>query len=316
MTFAGFDEPFENWSKLPHAFINALPLVETIGEMKVILYILRHTWGFQEYDQGKRITLDEFENGRKKRGGDRIDNGTSLSRPTILDGLKRAEKHGFITVEYDSSDAARVKKFYTIRMVGVKSLNPGVKGLNPSSKESLQRSEKDTQERNNKKETKKGATAPPPSTQGTQSQLFREDPEQTTAFSNDWDKALQEAIKASVAHNPKRRAPRSFQSWEQKQKYRDAAAIIVSLAGEGELDKAIAYALEQGRTSRQAVINTVAVWAENLKHPKPKRSNGKNKSQAGGVMSHEEYVEWAREHNPGALEPDLEPSPEGEEIPF
>jgi len=34
-----------------------------------VLYILRHTWGFQ--DTSKRITSDEFEHGRKRIDGTR-----------------------------------------------------------------------------------------------------------------------------------------------------------------------------------------------------------------------------------------------------
>ena len=56
--FSGFVPPTENYSKLPHAMIEALPLVTSLAEMKVILYVLRHTWGYQ--DDEKRINLDEF----------------------------------------------------------------------------------------------------------------------------------------------------------------------------------------------------------------------------------------------------------------
>jgi len=42
--FPGFTEPTENWSKLPHSLIGALPDIRTVAELKVILYILRHTW--------------------------------------------------------------------------------------------------------------------------------------------------------------------------------------------------------------------------------------------------------------------------------
>jgi hypothetical protein len=143
-TFNGFEEPKENWSKLPHAFIGALPLVETEGELKVILYILRHTWGFQ--DTEKKITLDEFKNGRKRRDRTRLDAGTGLSKPTIIDGLERAEQHGFINVEVNDSDKARVKKLYSLRMS--KDFTPDVKELDTSGKEPLQRSEKETLERN------------------------------------------------------------------------------------------------------------------------------------------------------------------------
>jgi DNA-binding PadR family transcriptional regulator len=159
-TFSGFKRPTQNWSKLPHDFINQLPEITSVGELKVILYVLRHTWGFQEFDIAKKITVDEFENGRKLKDGSRIDRGTGLSKPTIIRGLRAAEEHGFITVVVDDQDAARVKKFYTIRMKapeqeqeGSNSLTPGVKELYTNRKETLPRSEKETNERNLKKES-------------------------------------------------------------------------------------------------------------------------------------------------------------------
>jgi DNA-binding PadR family transcriptional regulator len=162
--FAGFDEPTANYSKLPHAMIDALPQVETVGEMKVILYILRHTWGFQ--DDQKRITIDEFQNGRKRRDGTRLDSGTGLNRGTIMDGLKRAEAHGFIGVEVDDRDLGRIKKYYRLRMRGDEGAEDHtpepekhtaeVQKLDPRGMKTIPRSEKETVE----KETK-GKTTPP-----------------------------------------------------------------------------------------------------------------------------------------------------------
>jgi hypothetical protein len=147
--FEGFSPPTENWSKLPHQFIDALPLVETLGELKVILYILRHTWGFQ--DDRKRLTIDEFVKGRKRRDGSRLDNGTGLSTKTVRDGLQRAEYHGFIGVEVDDHDKGRVKHTYHLRMIGEtftpqtgKSSPPEGEELHPRGGESTSRSEKDT----------------------------------------------------------------------------------------------------------------------------------------------------------------------------
>lgn len=152
LPFSGFDEPTQNWSKLPHALVAALPLIETGAELKVILYILRHTWGFR--DDEKRITLDEFESGRRRADGTRFDEGTGLSRPSIIDGLRRAETHGFINVEVDDSDAGRIRKIYSIRMrnvpAGVNESDPTeVKELDRGSQETLPRTEKETSERNN-----------------------------------------------------------------------------------------------------------------------------------------------------------------------
>jgi len=143
--FAGFDEPKANFSKLPHSLVSVLPLIETVAELKCIIYILRHTWGFG--DDSKKITLDEFENGRKRKDGTRIDNGVGLSRPSIINGLKRAAQHGFIIIE-KSGDPGRQERVYSIHMVNddqLKVLTPPVKSFNPPSKESLPRSEKETQ---------------------------------------------------------------------------------------------------------------------------------------------------------------------------
>src|ERR1051326_4825903 len=43
---------------------------------KLVCYVLRHTIGYQQEYAPKRITLDEFEHGRKRRDGSRIDHGT------------------------------------------------------------------------------------------------------------------------------------------------------------------------------------------------------------------------------------------------
>lgn len=116
--FPGFwhpDECEEGWSKLPHEFIEIMPnLKET--EMKIILYILRHTWGFQEFDKLKKITIDEFMEGRKRKDGTRMDRGTGLSDYGVKDGIARALKHGYIVCEVDDSDKGRIKKRYGLKI--------------------------------------------------------------------------------------------------------------------------------------------------------------------------------------------------------
>lgn len=150
--FPGFTEPKENWSKLPHQLVDAFPLIETLGEALVILYVLRHTWGFQ--DQEKRITTDEFQRGRKRKDGTRLDHGTGLSAPTVRTSIKKAIKHGFLAVETDARDKARTRKFYSLNMV-VKDLPsresplpPDGKKFIPGWKEPYHRTGKETTERN------------------------------------------------------------------------------------------------------------------------------------------------------------------------
>ncbi len=165
--FPGFDDPTANFSKLPHSLIEAFPSIETVSELKVLLYVLRHTWGFGEYDgDGKRITLDEFANGRKRRDGSRLDGGTGLSYNAIRAGVRLAIKHGFLIREGDGRDAARGSHVYRLRMrpgdaergsnfepLDIKPCTPEVQTLNPCISEFEPRSEKDTQGRNKKKET-------------------------------------------------------------------------------------------------------------------------------------------------------------------
>lgn len=163
--FEGFVEPQQNWSKLPHQLIGALPHFGTKAEIVVVLYILRHTWGF--HDDGKKITLDEFENGRWMKNKDtgeyeRMDSGVGMTRPSIVKGLKDATKHGFIEVDVDTSDKGRVKKFYSLKGQGLKVFTPDVKEPYPSGENPLHRSEKETIERNSEKETKH-SVAPIPS---------------------------------------------------------------------------------------------------------------------------------------------------------
>src|SRR5437588_978993 len=100
--------------------------------------------------------------GRKKKNGERIDTGTGLSKPSVIEGLNSAVKHGLLEVETGDSDKARIKKYYKLKMrtpikedepekeethAEVKNLYSGVKNFDSRSKESLQRSEKDTKER-------------------------------------------------------------------------------------------------------------------------------------------------------------------------
>ncbi len=146
--FSGFQPPAQNYSKLPHSFVEALPVIDSMAELKVVIYLLRHTWGFSEYGKPKRITLDEFMNGRKRRDGSRIDQGTGLSNKSVITGLESAVSHSFVLVEVDYSDKARIQKFYSLKMdTEVKIFNPDVKDLHTRDVKLTHRSEKETLER-------------------------------------------------------------------------------------------------------------------------------------------------------------------------
>src|SRR5438874_7730061 len=114
--FEGFSKPDANFFRLPNEWSDITAKITSLAEMKLVEYVLKHTWGYSEFDMVKKITTDEFMNGRKKKDGTRIDIGTGLSKPSVIAGLKSAVEHGLLTEEVDDSDKARIKKFYKLKM--------------------------------------------------------------------------------------------------------------------------------------------------------------------------------------------------------
>src|SRR5438874_7685485 len=108
--------PEANFFRLPNEWTDITASLTSLAEMKLVEYVLKHTWGYSEFDVVKKITTDEFMYGRKKKDGTRIDRGTGLSKPSVIAGLKSAVEHGLLVEEVDDSDKARIKKFYKLKM--------------------------------------------------------------------------------------------------------------------------------------------------------------------------------------------------------
>jgi predicted transcriptional regulator len=166
--FDGFDKPEANYFKLPNNWTDITARLTSLAEVKLVEYVLKHTWGYQEFGLSKKITTDEFMNGRKNKTGERLDLGTGLSNRSIIDGLNLAVKHGLLEIEIDDRDRARVKKYYRLKMkvraddtyhdasdeyddnhADVKNLHIGMQNLHSRGVESSHRTEKDTLERYN-----------------------------------------------------------------------------------------------------------------------------------------------------------------------
>lgn len=149
--FSGFVVPSQNWFRLPNEWTDITCGMKSLAELKVVEYVLRHTWGYQEYGTAKRISTNEFMHGRRKKDGSRIDRGTGLSNRSVIDGLRQAVEHGYLIEERDDRDKGRIQKQYRLHMKNlqsdVKDLHRGVKNLHTSSEESSHRTEKDTKER-------------------------------------------------------------------------------------------------------------------------------------------------------------------------
>lgn len=123
-SFSGFEASQQGWFEVPNEWIDICAEISSLAELKVVQYVMRHTWGHPEYATRKPISIDEFRNGRQGSNGERMDKGTGLSKPSVIAGLRSAVERGLLSQEIDGSDRARGKKYYSLRM------NP--KGLSKS----------------------------------------------------------------------------------------------------------------------------------------------------------------------------------------
>lgn len=182
--FQGFIPPVDDYFRMPNEWINICAEIKSLAELKIVQYVLRHTWGYQDYDGVRKLTLDEFMHGRKRRDGTRIDKGTGLSDRGVKDGIALAMEHGYLICEVDDKDKARIKKSYGIKMISElpdrknlppkknsdrknspiqdgKNLPPDRKNSPIEQEDSSQRSEKDTKERHLKKNIEKDSKRVP-----------------------------------------------------------------------------------------------------------------------------------------------------------
>lgn len=197
--FAGFPQPTKNFFSVPNNMINIIAHITNLAELKILLYVIRHTWGYHEFGTPKAITNDEFMHGRKHADGSRMDEGTRLSEQAVRDGVRRAVEDGYLICEVDDHDKARIKKSYRLKMLGVKNLDPKnleVNDLDPQNSRgqesvpldpetltsgprnvdlrpgnSRPRSEKDTSERHSGKTREKERTLPPPTSSSSEASL-------------------------------------------------------------------------------------------------------------------------------------------------
>lgn len=117
--FKGFVWPEENWHPIPNQWSDITHDVKSLAELKVIEYVLRHTWGYRgQRDKPKRISLNEFSKGRKKAGGGRLDKGIGMSKSSVRHGIALAVQHKFLEVTEDRRDMGRIKRYYKLKMTG------------------------------------------------------------------------------------------------------------------------------------------------------------------------------------------------------
>jgi len=140
--FQGFAVPTSNFFRLPNNWTDITATITSLAELKVVEYVARHTWGWQEYGIKKRLCIDEFMYGRKHTDGTRMDKGTGLSKQSVIDGIKRAVADGYLEEEIDRHDRGRVHKYYMLKMStrargDVKNLDPRCQESRPQMSSNL-----------------------------------------------------------------------------------------------------------------------------------------------------------------------------------
>lgn len=136
-TFSGFERPEDNFNRAPNSWFDAWIWVRNrletemnqaaaakgeeraendtgadriTGLLKCMIYIIKHTFGVQNYTQPIRLSANDIRNGRPKYHGAAPDQGVGLNPKTIASALERLHELGLITLTIDSSDPARVTK--------------------------------------------------------------------------------------------------------------------------------------------------------------------------------------------------------------
>jgi len=180
-SFQGFVFPESNYFRMPNEWTNLTVGMTSLAEIKVVEYVLRHTWGYsKERDKPKRITLDEFAKGRKRKDGSRMDDGIGMSILSIRKGIKKAIEHNYLSVAEDDRDRGRVKRYYSLKMFGgITKKQSGCKKVIPPMLESNTRSGKDNLRKTIKR--RGGRKVPAPTQRG--------------FLSDDWDRKGGEQLK-------------------------------------------------------------------------------------------------------------------------
>ena len=111
--FPGFRKP--NYTMVPDELFDELMPELTGAELKVLLYVIRRTFGFKKGSD--RISKSQLESGIQRSDGSVLDNGTGLSRRAIrlaIDGL--VNKNVLLKCSHDSEEKGHETTEYALNV--------------------------------------------------------------------------------------------------------------------------------------------------------------------------------------------------------
>ncbi|MBN9387060.1 MAG: replication protein [Chloroflexi bacterium] len=103
LTFSGFKNL--NSTPIPDEFFDVLAVQLSEAELRVLLYIMRRTFGFKK--KADAISLSQLTGGIRKRDGSVLDHGTGLSKPAVLKAVSGLQARGIITIEKRTGEDGR-----------------------------------------------------------------------------------------------------------------------------------------------------------------------------------------------------------------
>jgi phage replication O-like protein O len=122
-TFPGF--PFPNTTQIPNEVFDTLMPHLSGGELKVLLYICRRTFGFRK--DRDSISLNQISKGITTKAGRVLDSGTGLSKRQVQRALRVLEGRKVIEVtrKVDETGLNEVNT-YRLNVRGGDNMSPGV----------------------------------------------------------------------------------------------------------------------------------------------------------------------------------------------
>ena len=113
--FQGFQSP--RYTPTPDELFDELlaPGRLTEGELRVLLYIIRHTFGWKK--ESDTISLSQLTDGISRKDGTHLDWGAGVSRPTAVRAVQGLERKGIIVVaRKQSAERGNETTTYGLRM--------------------------------------------------------------------------------------------------------------------------------------------------------------------------------------------------------
>lgn len=110
--------PMPNTTPTPDVFFDEIAPTLNEGELRVMLYLIRRTYGFKKLED--RVSIAQFCTGIKHRAGAHLDRGTGMHHKSVIRALASLEKRALIEAHKDTSDVhgGNDVTLYRLRMEG------------------------------------------------------------------------------------------------------------------------------------------------------------------------------------------------------